>query len=98
MVAQYINLYQLKKTQDPQVKNVQTKHTFVEISAIYEGNNFISRKALTLINRSKVKSRRRKPVTENWILKSTEDPEKLICSKSINAVKGYAQVPVVDYK
>ena len=71
-------------------------HLF-KISALSEVNHSISRKACILKKRSVVKARRRKPVPVKWLFKSKEEADGLICLKSINLVKGYMQVPVVDF-
>ena len=49
------------------------------------------------MKKSKVKEKGRNPVPVNWVLKSREEPEVLICLKLRNVVKGYVQVPGVDY-
>ena len=40
------------------------------MSAIYEVNNFLSKKAWTPIKRSKVKDKGRNPVPAKWVLNS----------------------------
>ena len=67
------------------------------MSDIYELNHFMSRKAWILINRSRVKAKGSKPVPVKWVFNSKEYPGGLIRLKSINLVKGYIQVPGVDY-
>ena len=67
------------------------------ISAISEVNSFLSRKAWIPINRSKLKAKGRNPVPVKWVFKSKGYPYSLILLKSINLVKGYMQVTVVDY-
>ena len=57
----------------------------------------MSRKAWIPIKRSTVKAKSIIPVPGQWLLKSKEDPDSLIRLKSINVVKGYMQVSVVDY-
>ena len=48
-----------------------------KMSAISDLNNFQSRKALIPIQRIKVKSKSRKPVTVKWLFNSKEYPEVL---------------------
>ena len=67
------------------------------MSAIYEVKKFLSRKEWIRINRSKVKSKGRNPVPVRWVFNSKEEPSGIIRLKSINLVKGYIQVPGVDY-
>ena len=67
------------------------------MSAIYEVNNFLSRKAWITIKRNTVKSKGIKPLHVKWVFKSKEYTEGLISFKSINIVKGYMQVPEIDY-
>ena len=67
------------------------------MSAIYEVNNFLSRKAWITIKRNMVKSKGIKPLPVKWVFKSKEDTEGLISLKSRNIVKGYMQVPETDY-
>ena len=66
------------------------------MSAVSEINNFLSRKAWITIERSTVKSKGRNPAPANWVFKSKEEPDRSICFKSRNIVKGYTQAPVVD--
>ena len=68
-----------------------------KISAIYEVNKFMPRKAWITINRSIVEYKGRNTAPINWAFKSKEEPGRLICLKSRNVVKGYIQVPGVDY-
>ena len=65
--------------------------------ATSEVNIFLSRKACITINRSKVKSKGRIPVPVKWVFKSKEEPYGRINLKPRNVVKGYMQVPEVDY-
>ena len=57
----------------------------------------MSRKAWILIKRSIEKEKGRKPVHVKWVFNIKEEPDILIRLKSRNAVKGYMQVPGVDY-
>ena len=49
----------------------------------------MSTKAWTLIKRSKVKRKGRKPVPMKWVFNSKEETDRLIRLKSRNIVKGY---------
>ena len=66
------------------------------MSAIYEVNNFLSRKAWIMIKRNTVKSKGIKPLPVKWVFKSKEEPDRLIRLKLRNGVKGYMQVHGVD--
>ena len=68
-----------------------------KMSAIYEVNNFLSRKAWIPTKISAVKSKDGNPLHVKWIFKSKEDPDGLIHLKSINIVKGYMQVSGVEF-
>ena len=65
--------------------------------AILEVNNFLSRKAWVPTEKSNVKDKGRKPIPIKWVFKSKEEAANLIGIKSRNAVKGYMQVPGVDF-
>ena len=68
-----------------------------KISAIFEVNNFLSRKSWIPINRSILKEKRIKSLPVKWVFNSREDTDVLIRLKSRNVIKGYMQVPGVDY-
>ena len=68
-----------------------------KISEISEVNHFLSRKAWIPTKISVVKSKGRKPVPVKWVFKSKEEADGLIILELINLVKGYMQVPVVDF-
>ena len=68
-----------------------------KISAIYEVNKFMPRKAWITINRSIVEYKGKNTAPINWAFKSKEEPGRLICLKSRNVVKGYIQVLGFDY-
>ena len=68
-----------------------------KMPAISEVNNFLSRKAWITIKRIKVKAKDINPVPVKWVFKSKKDTDGLIRLKSRNVVKGYIQVPGVDY-
>ena len=68
-----------------------------KVSAISEVIHFLSRKAWIPINSSKVKSKGRNTVPVKWVLNGKEETDGLISLKSVNVVKGYIQVPEVDY-
>ena len=67
------------------------------MSAISEVNNCMSIKSWIPINRSKLKSKGITKVPVKWVFKSKEYPDGIIRLNSRNLVKGYMQVPVVDY-
>ena len=67
------------------------------MSVIPEVNNFLSRKAWILTERSGVIAKGRNPVPVKWLFKSKEEPDRLILMNSINVVKRYMQVPGVDF-
>ena len=67
------------------------------MSAISEDNNFLSRKAGIMTKRSVVKTKIRKPVPFKWVFKIREDHDGLFFQKSRNLVKGYMQVPGIDF-
>ena len=69
----------------------------LKISDIYEVNNFLSRKACIPIKISKANTKDIKPVPVKWVFNSKEDSDGLMRLESINVVKGYIQVPGVDY-
>ena len=64
---------------------------------IFEVNVFVSRKAWIPIKISIVKSKGRNPVPAKGVFNSKEETGWLIRMKSRNLVKGYMQVPGVDY-
>ena len=68
-----------------------------KMSVITELNHILSRNTWITTKRSVVIGKGRKPVPIEWVLKSMEEPDRLIRLKSRNLVKGYLQVPVVDY-
>ena len=68
-----------------------------KMCAISEVYNFLSRKAWIMTKISIVKTKGKKPVHVKWALKSKEEADGLICLKSRNIVKGYMQVPGVDF-
>ena len=68
-----------------------------KMSAIYEVKNFLSRKAWIMIKRNILKAKGRNPVPVKWVLNSKEETDRLIHLKPGNLVKGYMQVPGVDY-
>ena len=72
-----------------------TVHSW-KISAIYEVNNFLTRKSWIPIKMSKVKAKDRNPVPLKWEFSSKEEPVVLIRPKSRNEVKGYVKAPGVD--
>ena len=51
-----------------------------------------------MTKRSAVKAKGKKTVPFKWVLKSKEEADGLFRLKSMNAVKGYMQVSVVDLK
>ena len=67
------------------------------MSAIYEANNFLSRKAWIPTKRKVMKEKSRHPVPVKWLFQSKEEHGGLIRLKSRNLVKGYIQVPRVDF-
>ena len=67
------------------------------MSETSEVNNFLSRKSWITMKRMVMKSKDRNPVHVKWVFKSKREPDELICLKSINVVKGYMQVPGVDF-
>ena len=68
-----------------------------KISKIYKVNAFLSRKSWIPIKIITVKEKIRNPVSIKWVLKNKEEPDGLICLKSRSVVRGYMQVPGVDY-
>ena len=68
-----------------------------KMSSISEVDHSLSIKAWIPTKMSSIKARRRKPVPVKWLFNSKEGADGLICLKSINAVKGYMQVPIVDF-
>ena len=67
------------------------------MSAISYVNKFLSRKAWIPTKISVTKAKGRNPVPVKWVLKSKEQADGLIRLKSRNVVKGYMQVPGVDF-
>ena len=67
------------------------------MSAISEVKQFLSRKAWIPTKRIVVKAKLRKPVPIKWLFKSKKEADGLIRLKYINVVKGYMQVPGVDF-
>ena len=67
------------------------------ISAISEVKTFLSRKAWILRKRSVLKAKVRKPVPVNWLFKSKKEAYGLILRHPTILVKGYMQVPGVDF-
>ena len=68
-----------------------------QVSAIFEVNNFLPRKVQITTKRRVVKSEGRNTLPVKWVFKSKEEPDGFIRLKSINLVKGYMQVPGVDF-
>ena len=68
-----------------------------KMSVISEVNNFLSRKAWIPTKKSLMKEKGRNPVPAKWIFNRKEEPDGLIFLKLINLVKGYTQVPGVDF-
>ena len=58
---------------------------------------FLSRKAWVPTKRSVVKFKGIKPLHVKWSFNSKEEADGLIYLNLINLVKGYMQVPVVDF-
>ena len=67
------------------------------MSDISEVNNFLSRKAWIPTKKSVVKSKGRKPVPVKWVFDRKEEISGLLSLNLINLVKGYMQVPGVDF-
>ena len=68
-----------------------------KMSEISEVKTFLSRKAWIRIKKIILKAKVRKPVPVKLVFNSKEESDRLIHLKSRNLVKGYMQVPVVDY-
>ena len=66
-------------------------------SVIPEVNNFLSMKLWIMTKRRIVKAKGIKPVPGKWVFKSKEEPNELVHLNSIKLVKGYMQVPGVDF-
>ena len=67
------------------------------MSTIFEVNSFLSRKEWIQTKRCVEKARGRNLVPFKWLFKSKEEPDILIRLNYINVVKGYTQVPGVDF-
>ena len=62
-----------------------------------KSESFLSRKAWIPKKISVIKAKGRNPVPVKWIFKSKEEADGLICINPRNLVKGYMQVPVVEF-
>ena len=59
--------------------------------------NVSVKKGLDSNKEKRHKDKGKNPVSIKWVLKSKEEAGGLICLKSINVVKGYMQVPGVEF-
>ena len=75
---------------------LQDKEYWTE-SARREANNFIKRKAWKRVLKSEVYQKGRRPIPCKWIFKRKNKPDKWLSYKSRIVVKGYMQIPGVDY-